>query len=89
MDKNISKNLSCKYCQKRLDHAKQSTTDALKTASKRVIRKTAETTGDLIENKIGGKITSVSKTSPENKSETNEEILRKRYISPEKKTKDY
>ena len=31
-DKNISKNVLGKYNQKRLDHAKQSTTDALKTA---------------------------------------------------------
>ena len=31
-DKNISKNVLGKYSQKRLDHAKQSTTDALKTA---------------------------------------------------------
>ena len=30
---NISKNLSSKYSQKLLDHAKQSATDALKTAS--------------------------------------------------------
>ena len=35
--KNISKNLSSKYSQKLLDHAKQSTTDTLKTASKKVI----------------------------------------------------
>ena len=49
--KNISKTLSGKYRQKLLDHAKQSATDALKTSSKRVIRKTAETTGDLIGNK--------------------------------------
>ena len=32
---NISKNLSSKYSQKLLDYAKQSVTDALKTASKR------------------------------------------------------
>ena len=38
----ISKNLSRKYSQKPLDHAKQSATDALKTASKRVIQKPAE-----------------------------------------------
>ena len=37
MGKNISKNLSSKYSQKLLDHAKQSATDALKTASKKVI----------------------------------------------------
>ena len=39
--KNISKNSSSKYSQKLLDHAKKSATDALKTASKRVIQKTA------------------------------------------------
>ena len=46
--KSISKNLSDKYSQKRLDYAKQSTTDALKTTSNRVTQKTAETTGNLI-----------------------------------------
>ena len=55
-----------------LDHAKQSATDALKTASNRAIQKTAETTGALIGNKIAEKITRVSKTSPQNSSETNE-----------------
>ena len=35
--KNISKCLSGKYSQKRVNHAKQSVTDAPKTASKRVI----------------------------------------------------
>ena len=43
---NISKKLRGKYCQKLLDHAKQSATDTLKTTSKRVIQKTAEATGD-------------------------------------------
>ena len=33
--KNISKNLTSKYIQELLHHAKQSATDALKTASKR------------------------------------------------------
>ena len=37
--KNISKHLSGKYGQKLLDHAKQSATDSIKTASKRVVRK--------------------------------------------------
>ena len=45
-------------------HAKQSATDAFKTASNRAIQKTAEATGDLIVNKIAGKITKVSKTLP-------------------------
>ena len=39
MGKNISKNLSSKYSQKILDHADQSATDALKTASIRVTSK--------------------------------------------------
>ena len=46
--KNMGTHLSNKYCQKRLDTAKKSTTDAIKTASKRTIQKTAEATGDLI-----------------------------------------
>ena len=35
MGKNMSQHLSSKYNQKHLDHAKQSATDALNTASKR------------------------------------------------------
>ena len=53
MGKTISKNLSGKYNQKPLDHAKRSAADALKTVSERTIQKTAEPTGDLIGNKIG------------------------------------
>ena len=44
--KNISKSLDSKYSQKRLDHAKQSATDAFETASEKEIQKTAEATGD-------------------------------------------
>ena len=41
-------------------------------------------TGDLIGNKIVDRITKVSKTSPQNNSETQTEILKKkRYESPE------
>ena len=36
--------------------------DAAKTASKQVVQKTAEATGDLIENKIADKINSSGKT---------------------------
>ena len=57
--KNICKNLSNKYGQKRVDTSKKSPTDALKTASKRSIQKTAEATGDLVGNKIAEKITSI------------------------------
>ena len=88
MDKNVgkntSKNLSSKCSRKLLDHAKQSATDAIKTASKIPIQKAAEATGDLIGNKIADKITRVSKTTPKNNIETNEEeILRERFIPSE------
>ena len=52
----FAKNLSNKYSQKLIDIAKKSTTDAIKTVSKRVIQKTAEATGDLVGNKIADKI---------------------------------
>ena len=55
----FAKNMSNKYSQKLLDSAKKSTTDAIKTTSKRAIQKTAEATGDLIADKIADKITSV------------------------------
>ena len=58
----MGKSLSNKYGQKLLDSAKKSTTDAIKTASKRAIQKTAEATGDLTGNKIADK--SVSKKKP-------------------------
>ena len=61
--KNIGKNLNNKYSKKLLDTAKKSTTDAIKTTSKRVIQKTAQATGDLISNKIADKIVSASKKS--------------------------
>ena len=75
--KNVSKNLSGKYSpgvlamhQKILDHAKQSATDVLKTASKSATQKTAEATGDLFGNKIANKIIKVSKNSQQKNSET-------------------
>ena len=91
--KNMGKSLSNKYGQKLIDSAKKSTTDAIKTASKRAIQKTAEATGDLIGNKIADKITSVSKKKPTKElpnDETKEEDVeiatpKKRYISPEER----
>ena len=59
--KNIGKNLSNKYGQNLLDSVKKPTTDAIKTASKRAIQKTAKVTGDLNGNKIADKIITVSK----------------------------
>ena len=92
---NMGKNLSNKYSQKLLDSAKKSSTDVIKTASKRDIQKAAEAAGDLIGNKIANKVTSVSKSPKElhsnelylktDKNEAN--IPKGRYISPEKYNK--
>ena len=59
---------------------------------KRVIPKKTEATGDLIGNKIADRITKVSRSSPQNNSETiinkhNKEIPKERYISPVEKQK--
>ena len=57
----MGKNLSNTYGQKRLNSAKKSTPDAIKTASKRAVQKIAEATGELIGNEIADTIASVSK----------------------------
>ena len=54
---------------------------------KKVIQKTGEAASDLIGDTIGDKNTKVSKTSPRNKSETNEEILIEIYIYLEEREK--
>ena len=46
-----------KYGKKLVDIATKTGIDGAKTASKRVVQKTAEATGDLVGNKIAGKIT--------------------------------
>ena len=55
--------------------------NAAKTASKRVVQKTAEAAGDLIGNKIADKITLLGKTKSKEKEDERQEI----YISPEKR----
>ena len=46
--KTMGRNVSNKYSQKLLDSSKKSTTDEIKTASKRAIQKIAEATGDKV-----------------------------------------
>ena len=90
--KSMGKHLSNKYDQKLLDSTKKSTTDAIKTISKIAIQKSAEATGDLIDNKIADKITSVSKKPNNNNDDDDDDYddyedveitsHKKRYISP-------
>ena len=73
-----------KYDKKLMGTATKTGLDASKTVSKRVVQKTAEATGDLIVNKIAGKITSVGKSkNKEKKYKTNE--VEEIYIPPEKR----
>ena len=83
----FARSMSNKYGKKLVDTAKKSAADAIKTASKRVIQKTAEATGDLIGNKIVDKITSVSKKKSNNNNNDDAELAthKKRYIWPEER----
>ena len=66
----FARRLGDRYGKKLIDTATKTGIDAAKTASKRVIQKTAEAAGDLIGNKIADKITSAGKTKEKtNKSE--------------------
>ena len=83
--------MSNKYSLKLLDTAKKSTTDAIKTTSKRAIQKTAEATADLIGNKTIDKITSraspkdVSASKKSNKELPKDEAEEDVEITPHKK----
>ena len=56
-----------KYRKKSMDAATKTKRDAAKSASKRVVQKTAEATEDLIGNKVTDKITSADKTKSKRK----------------------
>ena len=66
---------------------KKCTTDAVKTASKRAIQKKPEATRDFVGDKIGDKITKVSRPTQNNlETVKSEEIIPKeRYTSPEER----
>ena len=72
-----------KYGKKLINTATKIGMDAAKTASKRIVQKTAEATGDLFGNKITDKITSMGK--PKEKTNKTEEF----YISSEKRQKTF
>ena len=84
----FTRSMSNKYGKKLVDTAKKSATDAIKTASKRAIQKTAEATGDLVGNKIADEIcvsTKSTKKLPTIDEDTELTTDKKRYISPEER----
>ena len=76
-----------KYGKKLIDTTTKTGKEFAKTASKRIVQKTSEGTGDLIGNKIADKITSIGK--PKNKKEKDEmnvmEETEEIFIPPEKR----
>ena len=63
-----------KYGKRLMNTATKTGMDAAKTASKRVVQKTAEATRDLIGNKIGDKIPSLGKPKEINKKRNRENV---------------
>ena len=76
-----AKKFGYEYGEILMDAATESGIDATKTASKRVVQKTAGATGNLIGNKVANKITSGRKSKVVDKRKKEEEI----YIPPEKR----
>ena len=70
-----------RYGKKLMDTETKTGIGPSKDSSKWLIQKTAEATGDLIGNKIAGKITSIRKRKEKEKTNKAEEI----YIPPEKR----
>ena len=77
----LARKFGDKYGKKLIDTATKIVIDPAKTASKRVVQKTAEATGDLIENKIADKIASIGKSKEDDKRKKVGEI----YVPPEKR----
>ena len=70
---------------KLMDSATKTGINAAKTASKRVVQKTAEATGDLIGNKMADQITSVGKPKNKKKKGKMKKMKEKKFIFLQKK----
>ena len=81
----FARQLGDKYGKKLLDTATKTEIDAAKTASKRIVQKAAEATGNLIGNKIADKITSIGKTKQKGKEKENTNKQEEIYILPQKR----
>ena len=63
----VARKFGDKYGKKLMDTATKTEIDAVKTASKRLVPKTAEATGELIGNKIADETTSIGKSKEKKK----------------------
>ena len=71
-----------------MDSATKTRIDAAKTASRRVVQKTIEATGDLIGNKIPDKVTSADKTKSKEKEDETNKRKRKLHTTRKKTAKN-
>ena len=76
-------NFNSKYGKKLTDAAIKTGKDFATIAGKKIVHKSAETTGDLIGNKIADKITA----KPHNEDEVINGVPKERYISPKERQK--
>ena len=81
----FARNFSDKYSKSLMDKGIDVSKKFAKTAGKKILKETANATGDLIGNKIADKITSASKKSESD--EVNNRIPKERYISPKERQK--
>ena len=65
----VARKFGDEYGKKLMDTVTKTGIDATKTASNRVVQKTAEATGDLIGNKITDEINSIGKSKEKKKTE--------------------
>ena len=79
----FARRFGLKYGKKINGYSNKTGIDGAKTASKRVVQKTAEATWDLVGNKIADRITSLGKTKSKEKGDERQKI----YIPPEKRQK--
>ena len=81
----FARNCSNKYGKKKMDNATKTGIDTAKTASKKVLQKNAEATGNLIGNKTVDKIISIGKPKEKVKNKRN----RRNVHFTRKKTTNY
>ena len=80
----FARNFSDKYSKSLMDKGINVSKKFAKTTGKRILKRSAEATGDLVGNKIADKITSASKKSHD---EVNNEIPKEKYIYPKERQK--
>ena len=81
----VGKNMSNKYGRKILDKSMDAGKDFAKIAGKKILQKSAETTGEMIGNKIANRITRSSRNKVQKEDDRKMEETQELLIPPEKR----